>query len=573
MVTEAKTKEAKVALKQVTENKVTFELVAENFSDQAVTYDVKANIQTDSPVQNGPDLLVAPNLFGAWDLDGMATATVNGKKVNSVTVPANGTATISVTVDVSAINATLNSYFTNGYWLEGFVTLTDPTDQNPELSVPYVGFKGEWDKAPIFDKPMWDVGTYYGFTGVVTSMGSNDFGFLGEDLNTGDIDPKKIAFSPNGDGTQDDAIIILSFLRNAKEVKFNVLDSNKKVVRTIRTESEVKKNYYDGGLAPMYSLSSDRKWDGKINNQIAADGGYYLQAEAIIDFPGAKWQSIEIPIIVDTTAPELTATFDAQNLKVKVDAKDSGSGLAYWDVLIDGKSILDKPYTAGEKEHKLATKPSPEQKLTVVAFDYAGNKVEKEATEEKETTPPNLHLLTPEFLSVSEKGEVVFSGYVKDESGVKEVTIDGQKVKLTYNKANDQYEFSHKVKYKKDGYYTAKIKAVDNVGNETEIARRFFVDTSKPKVKVNAKNNVDTDTVIATAEIQDNFDEIRVYVNGNEVFKNELSEPYSMKEFKQTLDVELELQEGNNTFIFEVVDLGGHVTKETVKIKMKGKKK
>src|SRR5690606_8647539 len=146
-----------------------------------VTYDVRANVQTDQFVQNGEDLLVAPNLFGALDLDGLATATVNRKEVNSVTVPAKGTANITVTVDVSAIDAALASRFTNGYWLEGFVTLTDPTDQNPELSVPYVGFKGEWDKAPIFDKPMWDKDSYYGFTGVLTSQGKDNFEFLGED--------------------------------------------------------------------------------------------------------------------------------------------------------------------------------------------------------------------------------------------------------------------------------------------------------------------------------------------------------------------------------------------------------
>ncbi|MBS4195808.1 S8 family serine peptidase [Lederbergia citri] len=575
MVTEAITKEAKVALKQVTENKVTFALVAENFSDQDVTYEVKANVQTDQFVRNGSDILVAPNLFGALDLEGIAETTVNGKEVSSVTVPAKGKANISVTVDVSAVNATLNNYFTNGYWLEGFVTLTDPTDQNPELSVPYVGFKGEWDKAPIFDKPMWDNDTYYGFTGVVTSNGKNNYGFLGEDLNTGDVDPKKIAFSPNGDGTQDDALIILSFLRNAKEVKFNVLDANKKVVRTITTESEVKKNYYDGGRAPMYSLSSLRAWDGKINGVTAPEGQYYLQVEAVIDFPGAKWQSIELPVLLDTTAPEVNASFDADTQKVTVEAADelNGSGLAYWDVLVDGKSILDKPYTNGETEHQFTKRLNPEQTLTVVAVDYAGNKSEKAVSEGKDVTVPDLHLLTPEFLGVASNSNIEFSGYVKDKSGVKEVTVDGKKAKLTYNAEKDQYDFSITMNYKKDGYYTAKIKAVDNAGNETEIARRFFVDTTKPKLKVKAKNSVEEDTIKVSAEITDNFDAIRLYVDGNEVFKNELSEPYGMKEFKKTIDdIELQLKDGDNTFIFKAVDLGGNVTEEKVTIKKKSKK-
>ncbi|MBS4178093.1 S8 family serine peptidase [Lederbergia citrea] len=575
IVTESKTKEAKVALKQVTENKVSFELTAQNFSDKAVTYDVKANVQTDTFVQNGPDLVVAPNLIGALDLEGMAVATVNGKKTNKVEVPAKGTAKIAVTVDVSTIDAALAAKFTNGYWLEGFVTLTDPTDNNPQLSVPYVGFKGEWDKAPIFDKPMWDSNSYYGMTGVVTSSGKGNYAFLGEDFATGDIDPAKIAFSPNGDGTQDDAMMILSFLRNAKEAKFQVLDANKNVVRTLTTESELKKNYYDGGRAAMYFLSPSLAWDGKINNKQAPEGKYYLQAEAVIDFAGAKWQSIEIPVILDTTAPKLSATFDAKTQKITVDASDEGSGLAYWDVLVDGKSILDKPYAADQTEHKLTTGLSPEQTLTVVAVDYAGNKTEAKASEAKDVTAPDLHLLTPEFLGVSSTKNVVFSGYVKDKSGVKSVTVDGKQAKLVYNAEKDQYDFSITINQKKDGYYLSKIKAVDNAGNETEIGRRYFVDTEKAKLKIKgAKNNVEADSITVSAEITDNFDAIRLYVNGSEVFKNVLSEPYGMNGYKKTVDgIELKLDEENNTFIFKAVDLGGNVTEEKITIKKKIKKK
>src|SRR5690625_4018779 len=42
IVTEKETNEAKVALKEVTENEVTFELIAENYTDEAVTYEVNA---------------------------------------------------------------------------------------------------------------------------------------------------------------------------------------------------------------------------------------------------------------------------------------------------------------------------------------------------------------------------------------------------------------------------------------------------------------------------------------------------------------------------------------------------
>ncbi|WP_284138989.1 S8 family serine peptidase [Virgibacillus sp. LDC-1] len=573
MVTETETEEAKVALREIKENTVTFALTAENFTDQAATYQVKANAQTDVPVQNGDDLLVAPNLFGALDLEGMATTTVNGEEVSTVEVPANDAVEITVTIDLSEIDAALASNFVNGYWLEGFVTLTDPSDTNPQLTVPYVGFKGDWDKAPIFDNPLWEQGSYYEMTGAVTHLGEGNYGFLGEDLNTGAIDPTKIAFSPNGDGVQDDALMILSFLRNAKEVKFQVLDENKKVVRTIRTEDFVRKNYYDGGSNPMYSLSSDRTWDGKIRGKQAADGQYYLQAEAVIDYEGAEWQTLEVPVMVDTVAPEVEASFDREANSVTVTASDDGSGLAYWDVLVDGQSVLANPYTNGETEHQFDQELGEGQLLEIVAVDYAGNQVAEEVSlEPQDTTIPDLHLLTPEFLGVETNKEVVFSGYVKDESGIKEVTVDGKQAELVYNAEEDRYDFSLTVKHTKDGFYFYHIKAVDMAGNETEIGRRFFLDSEKAKVKVKAKKKVKTDTVNVAVNIKDNFDDIRLFVNGDEVYKHALSEPYGMNGFNKTIkDIELELEDGKNEFEFKVVDLGGHVTTETIEIEKKVK--
>ncbi|MGY0692504.1 S8 family serine peptidase [Virgibacillus sp. FSP13] len=572
IVTESKTNEAKVALKQITNNQVTFELTAENVTDETVTYDVAANAQTDQPVQNGDDTLVLPNQFAAMELDGVAT--VNGEAVDQIEVPANGETTVTVSIDVSDVDHELTDYFKNGYWLEGFVTLTDPADINPKVSVPYVGFKGEWDDAPVMDKPMWDDDSYYEMTGVVTSEGKKEageeqFDFLGEDLQTGEIDPEKIAFSPNGDGVQDDALAVLSFLRNAKEVKFNVLNKNKEKIRTITTESYVAKNYYDGGQGPMYSLSSSRIWDGKIDGKEAPEGKYYLQVEAVIDFDNADWQSLEIPVVLDTSAPEVDVEFDQDTQKIKVDAEDNpdGIGLAYWDVRIDGKSILDEPYVDGETAHQLIKKLKPEQTLTVVAVDYAGNKTKQEAVEATDTTMPDIHLLTPEFLGVETTREVEFSGYVTDKSGIEEVSVDGEKAKLVYNKKEDRYDFSLTVKHDKDGYIFHHIKAVDKAGNEAEIGRRYFIDTEQPELSVKADEKTNADTLKVAATVTDNFDDIRLYVNGSEVYKHDISEPYGMNGFDKTIDdIELELENGENEFEFKVVDFGGHVTKKKIMI-------
>ena len=369
-VTDSKTGEAKVALKEVKDNVVTFSLTAENYSDEAVSYDVSASAQTDSPVNGGGVFVSAPNMFGAIDLGEVAT--VNGG--SPIEVPANGTATFEVTVDVSEWDEDLKSYFTNGYWLEGFVKLTDPTDTNPDLVVPYVGFKGDWNAAPIVDASAWDPSTYYGYTGVLTHVGGGSYDYLGVDQATGELNPELIAISPNGDGINESATYILSLIRNAKALKFNVLNEDGEVVKEITEEEYFRKNYYDGGRGALYYLSSDWTWDGTMHNgKRAPEGQYFLQVESTLDYEGAEPQSFTLPVKLDVTTPKVKTTLGTDGKLVKVDVSDKTSGIAYWYVEVDGESVTEKPYVNGEKEHVFTEALTQGQKVTIVAVDNAGN--------------------------------------------------------------------------------------------------------------------------------------------------------------------------------------------------------
>ncbi|MFD1609380.1 S8 family serine peptidase [Oceanobacillus luteolus] len=567
VVTESATNEAKVALKEVTENTVSFELTATNYTDEAVSYEANVNVQTDTPVNAGSDIVTAPKLFGALDLGELAT--INGENTSTIEVPANGSTSFTVTIDVSSVDEELRSVFTNGYWLEGFVTLTDPTDNNPKLTVPYVGFKGEWDAAPIFDEPVWDETSYYGMTGVFTSTGDSGHGILGEDLSTGEIDPEKIAFSPNGDGIQDNALIVLSFLRNAKQVKFQVVDEDGKVLRTIRNEANLRKNYYDNGRSAYYSLVGNRAWDGKIAGKPAEEGKYFLQAEGVIDYPGAEPQTLRLPVILDVTEPEVEAALDPKDNLLTVEFDDGkGSGVAYWEVYVDGELVVEEPYVNGETEHEFNEPVDPEeQEVTVVAVDYAGNSTEQEAElVPQDTTAPDLRVTTPETLGVETDKEVVISGYATDASGISEITVDGVPAEVTYDEEKDRYNFSFTINHRRDGYYLNKIKAVDNAGNEAEFSRRYFVDSTPAKVNVNAKKKTKDETADLKVKIKDDLDQIDVFINGDHVYFNELSQPYGSKKFNETLEFEVALEEGENVFEVQVVDLGGHETVEYVTI-------
>jgi len=70
----------------------------------------------------------------------------------TVTVPANGEATVGVDVKPGAdFDSSVAQNTPNGTFLDGFVRFTSKTASQPDLTVPYLGFYGNWGKAPIFD--------------------------------------------------------------------------------------------------------------------------------------------------------------------------------------------------------------------------------------------------------------------------------------------------------------------------------------------------------------------------------------------------------------------------------------
>ena len=71
---------------------------------------------------------------------------------STVTVPANGEATVGVDVKPSAdFDSSVAQNTPNGTFLDGFVRFASKTASQPDLTVPYLGFYGNWGKAPIFD--------------------------------------------------------------------------------------------------------------------------------------------------------------------------------------------------------------------------------------------------------------------------------------------------------------------------------------------------------------------------------------------------------------------------------------
>lgn len=563
VVTNSNSNEGKVALNEIYNDQFTFTLQAKNYSNEEITYNVNTQLQIDYPADVGNGLYVtAPNEIGSYVLT-EEEAAINAPK--TVTIPANGTATISISADVSGIPADIRSIYSNGFFVDGFVTLVDPNEEitgNVPLSVPFFGFNGNWDDAPIFDYFAWDSLTYWGYTALADEQGLFITG--GRD----GFNPNSFGFSPNDDGVRDLAIPVFSLFRNAKQFKVEVVDTEGNVLRTIRTANNLTKHYTSSATAHPYTYNVDYGWDGKINNVLAADGDYILRLSGVIDYRDAQWQSIDFPVKVDTAAPTAEVTFDNETKTVTAENfqdSEMGTGVDYWQVLVNDKAISEV-LPISTSTFTIDAEITNKDKITVHVVDAALNTTayDFQTESEQETTPPVIYIEAPEFFDVYNTHEVDVFGTIEDDSNIKSVTVNDEEA------AMDGVKFSHTLNLE-NGVQDIRVKAIDEFDNEMQITRKIFVDTVAPTIEVgkhpkNTKEN--TTTVVVT--LKDNFDEIRLTVNGDERFMHELSEPYAMNGFEQQVELELQLVDGTNVFVIEAEDLAGNIATQTIQIKKSG---
>jgi lactocepin len=569
---EKSTKEAKVALKELSKSKASFTVVVENMSNEALTYDVAASLQTDLAVKNKDGIV--QNAMEAQALE-QAIVKINGSNTSKVTLKAKQKKEITVSIDVSkakvlnpeTLEGTVSakSVFENGYFVDGFLRLTDPsgTDGHPSLVVPFVGFEGDWGKAPIFDETIYGEGAFYGVSGLVDADGN----YLGEKLDES-VASEAVAISPDGNGSKDTATPVFSLLRNAKDIKYRIVDEKGNVLRTLKMEDELRKNYFDGGSGDYYYYAADNAWDGKLNGKMAPKGTYYYEIEASIDYMKKQAQTMRIPVKVDYTDPRFTLRWNDNVASVK--ASDDFAGINGIEFLINGKVVA--------KEAKASANFTLEQplettdQLSVRVSDNAGNVITRNVSTENDVAKPGIFVDAPLALSPYGTSIVPLIGQIKDASEIASFTVDGVDVPLKYDASAKQYTFNTTRTYK-DGFHKVRFVAEDTAGNVTNFVRPIFVDSTKAKLSVtNVPKNVSAKqkSVKVKVQVTDNFDEIKLRVNGDLKWSNTLKEPYAMRAFSRTGTITLPVTaKGKNTFTFEVTDLGGNVTKKVITINKK----
>ena len=242
---------------------------------------------------------------------GAASASAEGA---TVTVPASGEATVGIDI---APGSEFASYVAdnapNGTFLDGFVRFTSKTASQPDLAVPYLGFYGDWGKAPIFDALASDGGAHTRASAIVNGKTGDSLGYnplVKAADRTGNPNPQRYVIS-----------------RSAASGAPTILEPR---TGTLRSVHSLTSTYTNEAGETVFSVTNHRNWKSlyqtstEENTWVEAyhesssfdanaepfahmtDGTYTLRIAASNDGPSRAEQSISYKFRLDTTAPVIS---------------------------------------------------------------------------------------------------------------------------------------------------------------------------------------------------------------------------------------------------------------------------
>ena len=153
-------KRPKISMKDDLSGQYTFSFTVTNLSEETVSYPLQAVLQTDDYQLKTDEKTKKQYPVNQTDpvsiMDqAQISFTVNGQKTDTVTVAPESdiSVTVQIILDPEFVRQR-STVFTNGFFVDGFIFLTSP--EQPELSLPFTGFCGDWSKGPIFTSTVYD---------------------------------------------------------------------------------------------------------------------------------------------------------------------------------------------------------------------------------------------------------------------------------------------------------------------------------------------------------------------------------------------------------------------------------
>ena len=261
---------------------------------------------------------------------GAASASAEGA---TVTVPALGEATVGVDVMPGSEFASYVADNTpNGTFLDGFVRFASKTDGQPDLAVPYLGFYGDWGKAPIFDALASTGGAHTRASEIVNGSTGDSLGYnplIKVADRTGKPNPQRYVISrsaasgaptvlePRTGTLRSVHALTSTYTNEAGETVFTVTNYRnwKSIYLTSTEENTWVEAYHDSTAFDANAEKFARM----------PDGTYKLTLFAHNDGPSRTEQSISYDFRLDTAAPvisELVYSGKGEGFVVTFDVTD-----------------------------------------------------------------------------------------------------------------------------------------------------------------------------------------------------------------------------------------------------------
>ena len=290
-----------------------FDVTLHNLSGTAATYELSS--QALSEIVDGGFFTEHSSDWRGHGVEiaysGAASASAEGA---TVTVPASGEATVRIDVTPGSEFASYVADNTpNGTFLDGFVRFTSKAAGQPDLAVPYLGFYGDWGKAPIFDALASVGGAHTRASDIVngqtgTSLGYNPLVKAAD--RSGNPNPQRYVISrstasgaptilePRTGTLRSVHALTSTYTNEAGETVFSVTNhQNWKSVYLTSTEENTWVEAYHESTA--FDANAEKFAQ-------MPDGMYTLQIAASNDGPSSARQSISYNFRLDTKAPVIS---------------------------------------------------------------------------------------------------------------------------------------------------------------------------------------------------------------------------------------------------------------------------
>lgn len=412
-----------------------FDVTLENATGSDVTYTPSAVVMTDyldRTTYAGYGIVM--NTITADYLNG-EYASVSYSCGDSVTVPANDTAVVTVTVSISEDGKAYLAEFVNGAFIEGYVEFEAEGKQ--PIHATYLGYYGDWTAAPVLEQydfrdyaelDNWlhtdEAGMQYAaagwspydfMDGLVTDFNMAALGaggrlkvFAGDNLiDYAEYFEQHISLSTSendADYLYTDMLYMVPYqLRNAKNLTMTVSDKLTGEVYFVDDTPYLPKSAYDStsGYWASYGVF---QYDGTDANGSPLPEGtvVHIQFDAVLPYQNARQEDCwSFDVTIDPKAPEIeSVVFDEEAGTISVTASDNQylAGIYVtdsWNDIIAQEVYSDEEAGVSHTAVFDVSGYLSEGVLQVFAVDYATNEAEDIAYLFNEGETATITLVSP----------------------------------------------------------------------------------------------------------------------------------------------------------------------------------